>query len=197
MRNFSFATSLTALFILCFIVDSRDHKQYSKRCRSDLHDVTWCTSTLCSNIKKKNWAQRRCYIIFSSPRLRLFWSTHSILITQIGPRLGASISCQNMVTQWEYDICPGHCVLCANALTHQWGHVSSVHLPCGDLLLCRGHRTHIEGVGAADGAGPDYTRKCYWAVLHATHAVELLLQNCGSKSAGEDEIRSACWISYF
>lgn len=36
-----------------------------------------------------------------------------------------------------------------NALTHQWGHVSSMHLPCGDLLLCRGHGAHIEGVRAA------------------------------------------------
>lgn len=38
-----------------------------------------------------------------------------------------------------------------NACTHQWGHVSSVHLSCGDLLLGRGHRTHIEGVRATDG----------------------------------------------
>lgn len=38
-----------------------------------------------------------------------------------------------------------------NAFTHQWGHVSSVHLSCGDLLLGRGHCTHIEGVRATNG----------------------------------------------
>lgn len=32
---------------LWFIVDSRDHKLYFKCCRWDLHDVTWCTLTLC------------------------------------------------------------------------------------------------------------------------------------------------------
>lgn len=61
------------------------------------------------------------------------------------------------------------------ALTHQWGHVSSVHLPCGDLLLCRGHSTHIVGVRAANRPRPDDTWECYRAVLHTTHPIELLL----------------------
>lgn len=67
-----------------------------------------------------------------------------------------------------------------NALTHQWGHMSPVHLPCGDKLLRRGHGPHIEGVRAADGAGPNYSWERHGAVLHATHPVELLLQDSGS-----------------
>lgn len=49
----------------------------------------------------------------------------------------------------------------SNVLTHQWRHVSSVHLPCGDLLLGRGHCTHIESFRAADGPRPNYTWKCH------------------------------------
>lgn len=63
-------------------------------------------------------------------------------------------------------------------MTHQWGHVSSVHLPSGDLLLGRGHCTNIEGVRATDGSRPNYTWKCYRAMLHTTNSIELLLQNC-------------------
>lgn len=46
-----------------------------------------------------------------------------------------------------------------NACPHQWGHVSSVHLPCGDLLLRGGHRPHVVGVGASDGAGSNDARE--------------------------------------
>jgi len=78
----------------------------------------------------------------------------------------------------------------ANALTHKWGHVSSVHLPCGDLLLGRGHSSHIEGVRAANRPRPDYTWKCYRAMLHTAHSIELLLQNCGPCTRRKDIGRS-------
>lgn len=68
---------------------------------------------------------------------------------------------------------------CLSALTHQWRHVSSVHLPCGDLLLSRGHSTHIESVRPANRPRPNYTWKGYRAVLHTAYPIELLLQNCG------------------
>lgn len=69
-------------------------------------------------------------------------------------------------------------LLSENAPAHQWGHVSSVHLPRGDLLLRRGHGADIVGVRATDRAGPYYTRQCDGAVLHTTYTIELLLQNC-------------------
>lgn len=89
-----------------------------------------------------------------------------------GPRL-ETIWCHNIHIVFIYVPTSGA------ALTHQRGHVSSVHLPCGDLLLCRGHRAHIEGVRAADGPGPDYPWQRYRAMLHATHPIELLLQDGG------------------
>lgn len=75
----------------------------------------------------------------------------------------------------------------ANAFTHQWRHVSSVHLPCGDLLLGGGHGSHIEGVRTANGPRPYYTRKCYWAVFHPTNTIELLLQNCGPSTEEKEK----------
>lgn len=48
-----------------------------------------------------------------------------------------------------------------NACPHQRGHVSSVHLSCGDLLLRGGHRPHVVGVGASDGAGSNDARECH------------------------------------
>lgn len=78
-----------------------------------------------------------------------------------------------------------------NARPHQGGHVSSVHLPCGDLLLRGGHRPHVVGVGAPDGSGSNDTRQRHGAVLHAAHPIELLLQNCGPQT-GENEIMSGC-----
>lgn len=80
-----------------------------------------------------------------------------------------------------------------NAAAHQRGHVSSVHLSCGDLLLRRGHGADVVGVGATDRAGPYYTRQCDGAVLHATHPIELLLQNC-RPCTGEKETKSATHI---
>lgn len=75
-----------------------------------------------------------------------------------------------------------------NARPHQWGHVSSVHLPRGDLLLRGGHRPHVVGVGASDGSGSNDTRQRHRAVLHAAHSIELLLQNCRPQGE-ENEIR--------
>lgn len=66
-----------------------------------------------------------------------------------------------------------------NACPHQRGHVSSVHLPCGDLLLRGGHRPHVVGVGASDRAGANDARECHRPVFHTAHSIELLLQNCG------------------
>ncbi len=59
---------------LWFTVDSRGHKQYFKCLRSHLHEK--CEIDVLQNrvliLKKKS--QRRCFIIFSSPRLNLFGS---------------------------------------------------------------------------------------------------------------------------
>lgn len=79
---------------------------------------------------------------------------------------------------------------------HQGRHVSSVHLPRGDLLLRRGHGADVVGVRAADGAGPYYTWKCHRSVLHTTHPVELLLQN-GRPCTGERERRRVSRLILF
>lgn len=81
-------------------------------------------------------------------------------------------------------------LLSENAPAHQWGHVSSVHLPRGDLLLRRGHGADVVGVRATDRAGPYYTRQCDGAMLHAAHPIELLLQN-RRPCTGEKETKSA------
>lgn len=73
---------------------------------------------------------------------------------------------------------------------HQRGHVSSVHLPAGDLLLCGGHGPHVVGVGASDRTRSNDARECHRAVFHTAHSIELLLQNCGPQT-GENEIMSA------
>lgn len=78
-------------------------------------------------------------------------------------------------------VCTSLLLLCdigmgASGHAHQRGHVSSVHLPCGDLLLGRGHGAHVESVvRAADGPRADDTWQCYRTMLHTTHPVELLL----------------------
>lgn len=77
-----------------------------------------------------------------------------------------------------------------HACPHQRGHVSSVHLPCGDLLLRGGHRPRVVGVGASHRAGSNDARERHRAVFHAAHSIELLLQNCGPQK-GENEITSA------
>lgn len=66
-------------------------------------------------------------------------------ITHSGSRL-AIITCQHKVTfllltgpEGENNICldmfAGALLAIDDGYTHQWGHVPSVHLPCGDLLL--------------------------------------------------------------
>lgn len=112
----------------------------------------------------------------------VFWQLKKKM--RIGPKSSASSFSYPFSTFFveHYSILSSRCLSSENALTHQRGHVSSVHLPCGDLLLRCGHSAHIEGVGAADGPRPNYTWKCNRAVLHATHPVKLLLQNCGSET---------------
>lgn len=65
-----------------------------------------------------------------------------------------------------------------------------MHLPCGDLLLRRGHCPRVVGVGASDRARSNDAWECHRAVFHTTHSIELLLQNCGPQT-GENEITSA------
>lgn len=64
------------------------------------------------------------------------------------------------------------------AASHQGRHVAAVHLTHGDLLLSGRHGAHAERLGA-DGAGADHPRQRHRAVLHAAHAVKLLLQDGG------------------
>lgn len=130
-------------------------------------------------------------------------NVHTRYASSVGEKVWNSQSCKRMsikpqetdglLASWGTLHSPAHSppsslLPSENALTHQWGHVSSVHLPRGDLLLRRGHTSHIVGVGATDRPRANYTWKRYWAVLHTTHPVELLLQNCGPY-AGEKEIR--------
>lgn len=79
----------------------------------------------------------------------------------------------------------------AGGHSHQRGHVSSVHLATGNLLLGRGHAAHLEilwtrGSGAHDGG------QGHRAVLHLPHPVVLLLKDCRPREGTHGE---ALWPS--
>ena len=156
--DFSFSISLTALFILFIAVHCWQRGPQ--------------TIVLALQIIKTFWTYLNA----------VFWQLNRKM--RIEPKSSASSLSYPFSTFFaeHYRILSSRFLSSGNALTHQRGHVSSVHLPCGDLLLRRGHSAHIERVGAADGPRPNYTWKCNRAVLHAAHPVKLLLQNCGSET---------------
>lgn len=61
--------------------------------------------------------------------------------------------------------------------SHQWGHVSSVHLPHSDLLLRGRHGAHVKIVGPANRAWTHDAGQSHRSVFHSAHAVKLLLQD--------------------
>lgn len=63
------------------------------------------------------------------------------------------------------------------AYSYQRGHVSSVHLATGDLLLGRWHAAHLE-ILRPRGSGAHDSGQGHRAVLHLPHPVILLLQHC-------------------
>lgn len=58
--------------------------------------------------------------------------------------------------------------------SYQRGHVSSVHLATGNLLLGRWHAAHLE-ILRTRGSGAHDSRQGHRAVLHFPHPVILLL----------------------
>jgi len=72
-------------------------------------------------------------------------------------------------------------VLLCMCISDQRGHVSSVHLPAGDVLFGLRHGAHLEalwtpGPRADDGGQSDRAR------LHLPHLIKLLLENCGPET---------------
>lgn len=67
----------------------------------------------------------------------------------------------------------------AVARSHQRGHVSSVHLSCGDLLLSRGHGAHVERIRASYRPRAHDARQRHRPMLDSTHPIKLLLEDGG------------------
>lgn len=70
-------------------------------------------------------------------------------------------------------------VLLCRCISDQRGHVSSVHLSRGNLLLRRGHGSHVERVGASYWPRPHDARQCHRPVLNSTDPIKLLLEDGG------------------
>lgn len=59
--------------------------------------------------------------------------------------------------------------------THQWWHMPKMHLSSGDLLLWRGHGTHVQRFWA-DRTRPQDPRQCHRTMLYPSNTIKLLLQ---------------------
>lgn len=114
-----------------------------------------------------------CMLLFMVPIsacwARLWWHAHGTRDRVM--HTPYYLTFKSNVGVWRYR--------CANTVSasHQWGHVSSVHLPHSDLLLRSRHGAHVKSVRPANGARAHDAGECHWSVFHSAHAVKLLLQD--------------------